>query len=76
MMIGSQVNFPPVRIKLHWPDRWCSYCLAETEYLPGELYRCISCGVISVGKTEYVEGKVTSARGTEPDSSNANYATD
>lgn len=61
MFAESKVNFPPVRVKLHWPDRWCSYCLAETEYLPMELYRCLSCGRISMGRTEYLMGEVISA---------------
>lgn len=54
-MIKSLVKLPPVRIKLHWPDRWCKACLQETEYLPLELYRCPSCGTVTMGRTEYVE---------------------
>lgn len=57
-MLSSKVKFPPVKVKLHWPDRWCKYCLQETEYLPLELYQCPSCGRVSTGRTEYIDATV------------------
>lgn len=60
MFLNGKVEFPPVKIKLHWPDRWCSYCLQETEEVPpkSEVYMCKSCRRLSYGRTEYVEGTV------------------
>lgn len=58
MFLDGEVKFPPVTIKLHWPDRWCKECGQETEYLPLELYRCPSCGLVTVGRTEHVEGAI------------------
>jgi len=55
---SSKVTFPPVKIKLHWPDRWSPCCLTEVTVLPLELYQCVSCGRVSMGRTEYVEATV------------------
>lgn len=57
--IDSKVKLPPVKIKLHWPDRFCSTCGQETEYLPLELYQCPSCHTVSMGRTEYIEGRMS-----------------
>lgn len=58
MLSLKQAVFPPVTLKLHWPDRWSPCCLTEVTVLPLELYQCVSCGQISLGRTEYVEGHV------------------
>lgn len=58
--LENRVKIHPVTVILHWPDRWCSYCLQETITVAEKthLYYCPSCGTYSAGRTEYVEGKV------------------
>lgn len=58
MFLEGKVKFPPVVVTIHWPDRWCSYCLQETDYLPGPMYQCPSCLRVTMGKTQYIEGEV------------------
>lgn len=58
--VELRANVLPVTVRLHWPDRYCSYCLQETERLssqPFEIYWCPSCNKYTAGRTEYVEGK-------------------
>lgn len=59
-MLPSRVKFLPVKVKLHWPDRWCSYCLQECQLVAPklEMYWCPSCNRFSAGRTEYVTGQV------------------
>lgn len=57
MFLDSKVELPPVTVVLHWPDRWCSYCLQETETVGPKLYYCPSCDKYTAGRTEYVEAK-------------------
>lgn len=55
--IELKANILPVTVILHWPDRWCSYCLQETETVATILYWCPSCNRYTAGRTEYVEAK-------------------
>lgn len=54
---ASKIIFPPVKIKLHWPDYWSPCCLSSV-VVWGESYECTWCGCVSVGHTEYMEGRV------------------
>lgn len=58
MLDIKKATFPPVMLKLHWPDRWSPCCLTEVDLIGEGLYQCVSCGQISTGRTEYVEGHV------------------
>lgn len=54
-LLASRVKVLPVTVTLHWPDRWCSYCLQECEDLGSKLYYCPSCDKYTAGRTQTVE---------------------
>lgn len=60
MFIKGEVIFPPVTVKIHWPEWFCSQCGQEMEVFkpPSEVYLCPSCGWGSTGKTQFIGGKV------------------
>lgn len=64
MRVEQQVIIKAPKVKLHWPDRWCSYCLQETQQVmrqPFEVYWCPSCNRLSGGRTEYIDTVVLHA---------------
>lgn len=58
MFAESKVKFPPVRVELFWPDRWCSYCMGEVVEIGHRIYECVSCNRLSCGRIEYVQATV------------------
>lgn len=60
--LASRVKVLPVTVILHWPDRWCSYCLQECEDLSNKLYYCPSCAKYTAGRTQTVEAEARRVR--------------
>lgn len=60
--LASNVKFPPVSVVLHWPDRFCPTCTAETETISDKLYYCPSCAKYTCGRTQIVGATVHAVR--------------
>jgi hypothetical protein len=58
VLLNDKVVFPPVALVLHWPDRWSPCCQTEVVIVDKKIYECVSCGKLSAGRTQYVEGTV------------------
>lgn len=54
----ARVKIPEVAIKLHWPHFICEPCDAECVGNEMDGYKCVKCGVVYEGRTEYVKGLV------------------
>lgn len=65
MFLSRDVVFPPVALRLHWPDRWSPCCQTEVTIVSTQIYQCVSCGKLSAGRTEYVEGTVYAVRDSD-----------
>lgn len=60
--LASLVKVNPVTVTLHWPDRFCPTCTAETETISDKLYWCPSCDKYTCGRTQIVKAEAHAIR--------------